>query len=531
MSSASSYEYTKDLFIASFRLCFHRTLTIPGDIPSILKLAFFNHFDEEMPSSVAFEIPNRASVDVVQISFAERQMMEAILSMIPPLKPSAQALLDCARSILTDGPPLSMNIPLAPGQELPVALHTLNQGTLWACLMGAGANPDLEDMVLRRCQSQGPGEIEMHSKIRRIFTPDDKCLWFLCRKFHFSLNVAEKDGESFQCNAYDRCYHHRMYMGRLFMLDTEHHAALTRARMPRALKVFSDDSTQIAKTPKGLWAWGKCHRNDKSRFSAPFRLTFPECPRVSHLEASLPPWEKHRMVVDVSLWAIEAFILTPVGTIESRGPGNVFKEVALPTGFVPDHILHGFKTTILSMGDRQMISGWNGCGRLGLGHKKKLSGFIDLPHPVEQIIFCDYNNFSIFESDNRLLFAGRVPEYLESFVDLYEGEKCVTPTHIELPYLRTKGFFAGEAWVIWVTEGKSYVSCNFGGLDKFYVPFEARYASIDGDLVEKPADGCKFCNSAGQWLEVVRVASFVAEMRECESPRGVEVDTIDNVKT
>ncbi|KAG9392220.1 hypothetical protein J8273_5203 [Carpediemonas membranifera] len=63
-----------------------------------------------------------------------------ILLQKSPLKPTAQALLDRARSILADGPPLSMNVELAEGQELPVALHTLLQGTLWAVMMASGAN-------------------------------------------------------------------------------------------------------------------------------------------------------------------------------------------------------------------------------------------------------------------------------------------------------------------------------------------------------------------------------------------------------
>ncbi|KAG9393421.1 hypothetical protein J8273_3557 [Carpediemonas membranifera] len=181
----------------------------------------------------------------------------------PPLKPTAQALLDRACSILTSGPPLSMNVELADGEELPVAMHTLNQGAVWACLMGGGANPDLEDRVLDEAREKWPDETEMYDKLRKALTPEAKCLWFLCRKFFFTLNVAEKDGESYQCSDEDECgncygcYHHRMYMGRLFMLDTTKHTALTRARMPRALEVYSNWITHIARTPKGLWGWGE----------------------------------------------------------------------------------------------------------------------------------------------------------------------------------------------------------------------------------------------------------------------------------
>ncbi|KAG9397190.1 hypothetical protein J8273_1099 [Carpediemonas membranifera] len=112
-----------------------------------------------------------------------------------------------------------------------------------------------------------------------------------------------------------------MYMGRLFMLHTDWDWALTRARMPRALEVYSYWGTHIARTPKGLWGWGDNHSNQRGFESAaggavdPTRLTFPACPKVAELEASLPPWEKHRMVTDVSMEGGRTFILTPVGTV------------------------------------------------------------------------------------------------------------------------------------------------------------------------------------------------------------------------
>ncbi|KAG9393457.1 hypothetical protein J8273_3596 [Carpediemonas membranifera] len=99
-----------------------------------------------------------------------------------------------------------------------------------------------------------------------------------------------------------------MYMGRLFMLDTDYHAALTRARMPRALEVYSDEITHIARTPKGLWGWGDNGSGqlgfESSGFVDPTRLTFPACPKVAEHEASLPPWEKHRMVTDVPRYSL-----------------------------------------------------------------------------------------------------------------------------------------------------------------------------------------------------------------------------------
>ncbi|KAG9390944.1 hypothetical protein J8273_7217 [Carpediemonas membranifera] len=97
----------------------------------------------------------------------------ATLSKIPPLEPTAQVLLDHARSILADGPPLSMNVELSPGDELPAAMHTLNQGAVWACLMGGGANPDLQDLIRNALAPRGQvslvplPQVLLHTERRR----------------------------------------------------------------------------------------------------------------------------------------------------------------------------------------------------------------------------------------------------------------------------------------------------------------------------------------------------------------------------
>ncbi|KAG9389439.1 hypothetical protein J8273_8731 [Carpediemonas membranifera] len=172
-------------------------------------------------------------------SVASLESLLATLSNLPHLKPTAQALLDRARSILTSGPPLSMNIELADGEELPSTMHTLNQGAVWACLLGGGANPDLENRVLEEARRQQPRGTKVHNKIRNALTPEAKCLWFLCRKFFFTLNVAEKDGESFQYVG----YHHRMYMGRHCQAHRPH-------------------QSQDAQGPRGLQRLVHPHRQD-----------------------------------------------------------------------------------------------------------------------------------------------------------------------------------------------------------------------------------------------------------------------------
>ncbi|KAG9391404.1 Regulator of chromosome condensation (RCC1) repeat [Carpediemonas membranifera] len=423
---------------------------IRGDIPALMRMAFTHEFGEEFPD-------NDSEADPTTTEETVRALMALDLH-----NRRATSVVRRITAVLTRRPELSMNIPLAPGEELPVAMYTLNQGAVWACLMGDGANPDLEDRVLKEAREKQPDYIEMHDKIRNALTPEAKCLWFLCRKFFFSLNVAEKDGESYLLTELS-CYHHRMYMGRLFMLDTDKHTALTRARMPRALEVYSDRFTHIARTPKSLWGWGDNRSNQLGFESAaggvvdPTRLTFAACPKVAELEASLPPWEKHRMVSDVSMSASHTFILTPVGTVVAGvvlsmyvGPveednKHLFHPVAVPDSFVPDHIMNSLHTVILSMGDRQVMSGENKYSQLGLGHDDAMSGFVDLPFRVDRVVSSINRCFNVFLSGRQLLFAGLVRRHIaQSGLPGFDlGDLCDTPTPLRFPE-RVKEFYCDE---------------------------------------------------------------------------------------
>ncbi|KAG9397432.1 hypothetical protein J8273_0927 [Carpediemonas membranifera] len=426
-----------------------------------------------------------------------------------------------------------MNVELAAGQELPAALHTLNQGAVWACLLGGGANPDLEDRVLEEYPEDWADATEMRDKIYKALTPEAKCLWFLCRKFFFTWNVAEKDGESCQWNAFGRCYHHRMYMGRLFMLCIDDYdTSFTRARMPRALEVYIEWSTYIDRTPKGLWGWGE-NKHGQLGFESSYRefvdltrLTFPACPAVTELEASQPPWEKHRMVTALSM-EDQTFILTPAGTVMTgfnaqryvgpvdRAIRNHFHPVAVPPGFVPDHIMQGSRVAILSMGDRQMISGSNWDGRLGLGHENGMTGFVDLPFRVDRIVS---DSFNVFLSGRQPLFAGMVLKHIAQsglLPGFNQRDICLTPTPLRFPE-RVKGFFISRQELIWVTEGKTHYCKHHE--EPIILPFEA-------------TSFCKgsFCNPAGQWFEASHGSGEVAEMEECEVPARSNLHTIVTV--
>ncbi|KAG9389910.1 regulator of chromosome condensation RCC1 [Carpediemonas membranifera] len=323
-----------------------------------------------------------------------------------------------------------------------------------------------------------------------------------------------------------------MYMGRLFMFNSDYHTAFTRARMPRALEVYSNSNgfTHIARTPKGLWGWGTNGRSQLGfrsafdQFVDPTRLNFPSCPNIAELEASLPPWEKHGMVTGVSIMSGQTFILTPADTVmagyEARSfTGRVEREnrhrfhpVAVPSGFVPDHIMHVVSlftaTVILSMGDRQMISGGNECGQLGLGHDDEMSGFVDLPFGVDRII-TSADEFTVFLGGRQLLFAGKVTRHIAQS-GLLPGKrrdyKCLTPTPLRFPE-RVKGFWGDYDRMVWVTEG---VTHYYEDENRTMVPIEATAFNVEDPL--------RFRDSTGQWFKVVGESDGVAELVECEVP-------------
>ncbi|KAG9392339.1 hypothetical protein J8273_5329 [Carpediemonas membranifera] len=488
------------------------TAFIAGDIPSLLRNAYSRHFNEDMP------VYHDAHITYAPEIATSRDSLIIMLSEIPPLKPTAQALLDRARSILTSGPPMSMNIELAEGEELPVALHTLLQGAAWACLMGGGANPDLKDNILKEAREKWPDKANVHDKIRNALTPEAKCLWFLCRKFFFSVNVAELDGKSYQYCWQDRYYHHRMYMGRLFMLDTANNTTITRARMPGALEVYSDRITHIAKTPKGLWGWGDNQHDHlgfkSSGFVNPTRLTFPACPKLAMFEASQPVWKKHQ-AVKVRLRTSHTLILTPVGAamagyyspryVGAVADEHLFHPIVVPDKFIPDHVMHEEWTIILTMGDRQLISGDNRNGQLGLGHKREMTGFVDLPFRVDRIMTVG-KHFRVFLSGHQLLFVGLVQHHIARSGLLpgsFLGNTITRPTPLCFR-AHVKAWYCDWERLCWVTEGLTHCC----GAAEFIVTFEATAFTEDG----------RFCLGDGRWFVLTEIASGEGVVVECERP-------------
>ncbi|KAG9390795.1 hypothetical protein J8273_7048 [Carpediemonas membranifera] len=413
-------------------------------------------------------------------------------------------------TFLSHGPPLSMNVELAPGQELPVALHTLNQGAVWACLLGGGANPDLKHRLNR--------EID-----REIFTAEAKCLWFLCRKFFFSWKINQNaiitacTWADSSCSTSSTMQDMALKLSLAISLS-----AMTRASpfSPSPGPGFPEPSRSTAAilptSPGRPRGWGDnnyCQLGFGSssslfEFLDPTRLTFPAC-LVAELETSLPPWEKHRMATDVSLEHRRAFILTPDGTVMAGwnatwyvGPVEIddyrFHPVAVPAGFVPDHIMHTDNdTVILTMGDRRMIGGNNAHGELGLGHKNRMTGFVDLPFRVDRIM-APYRDCNLFLSGRQLLFAGRVPNLIVQsglLPGCREQGMCLKAIALRFPQ-RVKGFFTPNgSGLTWVTEGQTHL-CKYRG-EPFIMTFEANAGSnhIRDDYYRDPS---------GQWFWVSR---------------------------
>ncbi|KAG9393300.1 hypothetical protein J8273_3433 [Carpediemonas membranifera] len=133
-------EDVKVALINAHRVSLSVTASIPGNIPSLLRHAYSRHFNEVMPL-----IPGK-KLDFTPPTDRQLESLIAMLANMPRLAENAQPLLDRARTILTSGPPLSMNVELADGDELPVALHTLNQGALWRCSVGTATRHLIQEM-------------------------------------------------------------------------------------------------------------------------------------------------------------------------------------------------------------------------------------------------------------------------------------------------------------------------------------------------------------------------------------------------
>ncbi|KAG9395437.1 Ankyrin repeats (3 copies) [Carpediemonas membranifera] len=510
-----------------------KTGSIPGDIPSLLRHAYSRHFGKIMPSERASTEP----ADDDSFDDSTREELLALLDGIPTLKPKAQALLNRARSILTDGPPLSMNVELADGQDLPDALHTLLHGTLWAVMMAAGADPDLDETL--------------PSKLSELYTTQAKCLWFMCKKLYFCQHVASRDSDIY-VNSELRfvqngdAYAHILYHGRLFLANSEKERPFTRAAMALSSRVEGTDPF-IAVTPRGLWEWKKDN--------LPTRVRFRTSPQAAEYERCLQPWSKDRLVKEVIFGDFTVIVVTEAGLFASGSGapafvGNVrhgesrLNPIFLPDGFIPERVQFRHNVAVLTMSDRQMISGRNDSGQLGLGHSNSMTGFVDLPFHVDSILTGDHADFSnFFESNNRILFVGHVwPQLVASGLlpGFEEEDTCVEPTPLRYQE-PVKAFFSDDSRLVWVTEGETHYVRKMDGipLSEFTLPFEITHIvpdSIDRLSILRVIltrrmneDDCdcgispdghqdRFRDTAGIWHELAAVTNSVPILFDCPEP-------------
>ncbi|KAG9393653.1 hypothetical protein J8273_4772 [Carpediemonas membranifera] len=502
-----------DAIIAAYRVSLSAARFIPGDIPSLLRHAFSRHFKQNMPAvqRKEAETPPSSVTDVAELL--------AMLISIPSLEPTAQVLLDCARSILTSGPRLSMNVELADGEALPVALHTLLQGTLFAVLVHGGADPDLERTV------------EKAERQRVGYSQEDKLPWFLCKKFAFVHHVAAKDGQTFQQKASTTHYAHVLYTGHLFKRDITS-LRLTMARMPRIIALhYSCDEAFIAQTPKGLWCWSAAYIGGLGLSGVstgeavdPTRLEFASCPAVAAYELSLPAWHKDRVAVRIVIdyMAIRTVIQTPVGLMATGKDADglvpagsadcSFQPVILPTGFVPECIMSTEWAVFLSMGDRTMVGGENSYGRLGLGHAEPLSACVELPYRLDKLIISRYH-YSIFQSAGKLMLAGKCPESIINAKILpCSPADYYSPVQLDIP-APICSFWCEWDIVVWTDSRRTHSWTRLGG--RVTLPFVADACHYLGSLYRA---------SDGQWWEVG--ASGLGRGQEPEGGVGPLVELV-----
>ncbi|KAG9396868.1 hypothetical protein J8273_1915 [Carpediemonas membranifera] len=459
----------RKVFIEAHNIATTSSNTIANDVPALIRRAFRAEFGEEIPS---------ASVPALQDAL--RKLGSCRLH-----NKQAIRLLHSANLVFSRGPELSMNIELGEGEDLPVKMHTLLQGTIWAILMQAGADPDIDTRPDKRMRDPSGHRYKFG------YTERERCLWFLCKKFFFSHQVAEKDCD--QSLKIDTSHFaHRLYFGRFFKLSADTRPAARRytwMRLPPVIRLYRlKYLTFIAVTPRGLygylphWRWrtpdfmfDELHPDRMMK--APAHIAFTRCPAISEYEASLPVWHKDRVATDIRFLKGEqsmfCVILTPVGVAVSgeqtanlsRAPGErrdsvitrVFRQVRMPGRFIPDQVTNVGSTILFGHGSRQMIGGDNSFGKLGIGDEAAWDGLgvFPLPFRVDRVFdFGDIINvkFHLYLSGRQILFAGEVPPHLidSGLLTGFEAkELCRTATPLRFPK-RLIGFYCTQRAVVCV---------------------------------------------------------------------------------
>ncbi|KAG9396542.1 hypothetical protein J8273_1547 [Carpediemonas membranifera] len=442
-----------DAFRAAYALSVRITQDMAGDVPSILARLFQLEFGDSAELN-----DDRINQGVIGDDLA------AVLSDLEPSNAAARILLCRARQYLHAGPELSMNIELSDGVVLPDRLHTVLQGTLWAILMGAGADPDLYD-------EEDEGDLgRKEHKVYDLVAPEThKSLWFLCKKTFFTYNVATKenhltkDGDgSLPISLF------RRYGGRLFSRgyndnqilgypSQEYSPQYTLVRVPPVHDFFVDESVAVAVTPMGLYGWG-CDGEgvlglgwDGPAF--PTRLVFNASSAVASFEAELRSWHKDRLVTQLVLTHSLALLSTRAGLVASGqfseclvNPGletTEFNPVPLPDGFRAGHVEVVGEMVLVTdeCTGAVLASGTNECGQLGLGRVDDLTRLVPLPYSFDRVLFNSYTH-TVLSAGRALLFIGDPRPQFRHFLPDNGDAMLTAPVPLVLPHAASAAFLS-----------------------------------------------------------------------------------------
>ncbi|KAG9395049.1 hypothetical protein J8273_0263 [Carpediemonas membranifera] len=443
----------KATLIVAHAMAVELTQEMAGDVPLLLSTAYTAMYGHTIPGTA---VDGECSIETLRATI--RALLNGSFSrfsaFILPSRRKAVHLLELALTTLhPDGPALSMGIALRSGEDLPMRLYTLLHGTVWAILMQAGADPDLDGRSTVTCAAAQP----------YAFGKDARAVWFMCKKFFMSHAIVAADGTRQDQLCPAGRTHIRLYNGRVFtrgdpcLLGHRPCAGFGMVRLPPVLALHTSRTAAMAVTPAGLFGFGDDDSNvlglyDRNLPGVPLdpcatRVTFDEAPALALLEARLPPGRKDAAIWAVAVTRCYSVLVTPVGVVASGSNvdrlgcvadesvsrlARVFRPVPLPQGFLPTVVMTTDMNIVLGSADGQLVAGHNSLGQLGLGHTDALTRLVPAPVPVASVPAAQCR-FTIFESAGTLVFAGRAIPSLCPFMDRPPFVVCPDPVPLVLP--------------------------------------------------------------------------------------------------
>ncbi|KAG9392532.1 TPR repeat [Carpediemonas membranifera] len=350
-------------------------------------------------------------------------------------------------------PSVSMDIPLSEGQKLPERVFTLLQGTIWAIMLEAGADPDLYTPTA----SQRP-------ETRAAYPPYAKHLWFLCKKFFFVHQETDRVGAVVPEDSY------ALYHGHFFTTTRSEYSVATpnrevrgayrRVRCHRVTQLHGDGPSYLLVTSHGLYGLGDNSQGQlglgslRSRIIVPSLVSFRGVPALQRLVDSLPVFRKHepfrRIWRSHEISAIETTVgVVAAGNntfgqlgVDHTKPVTRFAKVPLPPGLNIDTVfLNPYNGLIRTADSSWLATGSNHKGLCGVGRVGDLTLFTEVRGKWTDIV--QFPCYSIFVSVERgeVAFAGSAellpPPSIRCFLRpcLPENKTYfTTPTPLRFPW-------------------------------------------------------------------------------------------------